>query len=154
MLFSGIQGSGKTTLAKILINKLDINPGDVLEINASQQRGIDVVRDNILNFTSTWPFGKFKIVFLDEADYMTPDAQATLRGVMEKYSNSCRFILTCNYPHKIIPAIHSRCQGFHFDELEETEFTARMAEILINEKVDFELEVLDNFVRKILYQLV
>lgn len=136
-----------TTLAKILFNELEVNPLDILEINASRQRGIDEVRDKITNFVKMIPFGDFKIVLLDEADYLTPEAQASLRGVMEEYHQSARFILTCNYPNKIIPAIHSRCQGFHIAKVDETEFTARVAEILLTEEIQFDLEVLDTYIK-------
>jgi replication factor C small subunit len=93
------------------------------------------------------PFGDFKVVLLDEADYLSPNAQAALRGVMEEYHTTSRFILTCNYPNRIIPALHSRCQGFHIERVDITEFTARMAEILITEAIEFELDTLDTFVK-------
>jgi replication factor C small subunit len=93
------------------------------------------------------PFGNFKIVLLDEADYLSPNAQAALRGVMEEYSQTARFILTCNYPHKIIPALHSRCQGFHIEKVDHTEFTARAATVLVTEGVEFDLDVLDSYVK-------
>jgi DNA polymerase III delta prime subunit len=93
------------------------------------------------------PFGDFKVVLLDEADYLSPNAQAALRGVMEEYHTTARFILTCNYPNKIIPAIHSRCQGFHIAKVDQTEFTARMATILMEEAVEFDLDTLDTFVK-------
>jgi DNA polymerase III delta prime subunit len=147
LLFSGAAGIGKTTLAKILINSLGIDEYDVLEINASRTNSVDDVRDKITNFVQTMPFGKFKIVLLDEADYLSPNAQAALRGVMETYSETARFILTCNYPHKIIPALHSRCQGFHIEKVDHTEFTARAATVLVTEGVDFELDVLDTYVK-------
>jgi DNA polymerase III delta prime subunit len=147
LLFSGAAGIGKTTLAKILINQLGIDEYDVLEINASRENNVDTVRDRITNFVSTMPFGKFKVVLLDEADYLSPNAQAALRGVMETYSESARFILTCNYPHKIIPALHSRCQGFHVEKVDHTEFTARAATVLVTEGVDFDLDTLDSYVK-------
>ena len=147
LLFSGAAGVGKTTLAKILITALDIDQYDVLEINASRENSVDSIRDKVTGFVSTLPFGDFKIVLLDEADYMSPNGQAALRGVMETYHDKARFILTCNYPQKVIPALHSRCQGFHIDKIDPTEFTARVAHIMLEESVEFELDVLDNYVK-------
>ena len=147
LLFSGAAGIGKTTLAKILINAIGIDTYDVLEINASRENNVDNVRNNITNFVSTMPFGAFKIVLLDEADYLSPNAQAALRGVMEEYSQTARFILTCNYPHKIIPALHSRCQGFHIEKVDHTEFTARAATVLVTEGVEFDIDTLDSYVK-------
>jgi len=147
LLFSGNAGIGKTTLAKILFNELDINPLDILEINASRTNSVEDVRDKIVNFVQMIPFGNFKVVLLDEADYLSPNAQAALRGVMEEYHTTARFILTCNYPNRIIPALHSRCQGFHIERVDTTEFTARVATILMSESVEFDLDTLDTFVR-------
>jgi replication factor C small subunit len=147
LILSGVAGIGKTTLAKILINEIGIEDYDVLEINASRQRGIDTIRDTITNFVSMIPFGPFKVVLLDEADYLTPEAQATMRGVMEEYHHTARFILTCNYPNRIIPALHSRCQGFHVERTDQTEYTARVATILVEENIDFDLDTLDLYVK-------
>ncbi len=147
LLLSGNAGIGKTTLAKILINELGIEDYDVLEINASRTNSVDDVRDKITNFVQMIPFGPFKVVLLDEADYLSPNAQAALRGVMEEYHSTARFILTCNYPNRIIPALHSRCQGFHVERTDLTEFTARVATILVEEAVEFDLETLDNYVK-------
>ena len=147
LLLSGAAGIGKTTLAKILINELGIEEYDVLEINASRTNSVEDVRDKITNFVSMIPFGPFKVVLLDEADYLSPNAQAALRGVMEEYHSTARFILTCNYPNRIIPALHSRCQGFHVERTDQTEFTARVATILVEEGVDFDLDTLDIYVK-------
>ena len=147
LILSGSAGIGKTTLAKILINELGIEEYDVLEINASRTNSVDDVRDKITNFVQMIPFGPFKVVLLDEADYLSPNAQAALRGVMEEYHATSRFILTCNYPNRIIPALHSRCQGFHVEKTDLTEFTARAATILVEESIDFDLDILDNYVR-------
>ena len=147
LLFSGAPGVGKTTLAKILLNLLAVEATDILEINASRENSVDVIRDKITNFVQTMPFGEFKVVLLDEADYISPNGQAALRGVMEMYHQSARFILTCNYPNRVIPALHSRCQGFHIEKIDKTEFTARAAEILVGEGIEFDLDTLDTYVK-------
>jgi replication factor C small subunit len=147
LLLSGVAGIGKTTLAKILINEIGIEEYDVLEINASRTNSVDDVRDKITNFVSMIPFGPFKVVLLDEADYLSPNAQAALRGVMEDYHATARFLLTCNYPNRIIPAIHSRCQGFHIEKTDMTEYTARAATVLVEEGIEFELDTLDSYVK-------
>ena len=147
LLFSGNAGIGKTTLAKLLFNELDLNDLDILEINASRTNSVEDVRAKIVNFVQMIPFGDFKVVLLDEADYLSPNAQAALRGVMEEYHTTSRFILTCNYPNRIIPALHSRCQGFHIAKVDQTEFTARVAEILITEGVQPDLDTLDTYVK-------
>ena len=147
LLFSGNAGIGKTTLAKLLFNELDLNDLDILEINASRTNSVDDIRDKIINFIQMIPFGDFKVVLLDEADYLSPNAQAALRGVMEEYHSTSRFILTCNYPNRIIPAIHSRCQGFHIAKLDKTEFTTRVAEILIAEDITPDLDILDTYIK-------
>ena len=148
LMLSGSAGTGKTTLAKLLINELGIDEYDVMYANGSKEaRKVDWV-DKLISFCQTMPFGKFKVVLIDEADYMNPNSvQPALRNLMEDYSQTVRFVLTCNYPHKIIAPIHSRCQGFHITKTDHTEFTARVATVLVTEGVEFDLDVLDSYVK-------
>lgn len=147
LLFTGSAGTGKTTLARVLIAEMNVQDADVLFINASRNNGIDWVRNKITNFSETMPWGDFKVVLLDEADYLSPEAQAALRGVMEQYHSTVRFILTCNYANKIIPALQSCCQVLQIQKQDPFEFTARCAEILISEGVEFDIDRLDSFVK-------
>jgi DNA polymerase III delta prime subunit len=148
LLLSGNAGVGKTTLAKILINKLGVEDHDVLFANGSKEaRKVEWV-DKLIGFCQTMPFGDFKIVLIDEADFMNVNSvQPALRNLMEDYSNSVRFILTCNYPNKILPALHSRCQKLHIEKTDLTEFTARVAMILVSEDIEFDLDILDTYVK-------
>ena len=147
LLLSGAAGIGKTTLAKVLLNELGIEEFDILHINASRDNSTETVRDKIYNFVQMIPFGPFKVVLLDEADYLSPNAQAALRGVMESFSSTSRFILTCNYPNRIIPALHSRCQSFHVTKTDPVEFTCRLVTILDKENISFDLDTLDTYVK-------
>jgi replication factor C small subunit len=147
LLFTGPAGTGKTTLAKILVNSLDIDPYDFLQVNASRDNGVDFLKSKIEGFVSTMPFGDLKIVLLDEADYLSHNAQAILRGLMETYQSQARFILTANLAHKIIGPLKSRCQQIVIDKTDQTEFTARAATVLVTEEVEFDLDTLDSYVK-------
>lgn len=147
LLLSGPAGTGKTTLAKLLINSMEIDPYDFLHVNASRDNGVDYLKQKVEGFVSTMPFGHLKVVLLDEADYLSHNAQALLRGLMETYAEQARFILTCNLAHKIISPIKSRCQSFVIDKTDPTEFTTRVATVLLNESVEFDIDTLDNYVK-------
>jgi replication factor C small subunit len=148
LLFHGGAGTGKTTLAKILIRAMEVDDYDVLYANGSKEgRKIEWV-DKLISFCQTMPFGRFKIVLIDEADYMNPHSvQPAMRNLMEDFSDSVRFILTCNYPHRIIEPIHSRCQTVQIAKADHTEFTARAATILVDEGVEFDLDTLDTYIK-------
>ena len=135
MLFYGGAGTGKTTLAKIIANNVD---ADVMYINASDENNIETVRTKIKNFASTIGFRKWKICILDEADYMTPNGQAALRNLMETFSKTTRFILTCNYVEKIIDPIQSRCQTFAIIPPSKKEVAKRIVSILDNLKIEYD----------------
>ncbi|CAB4133595.1 HolB ATPase involved in DNA replication [uncultured Caudovirales phage] len=147
LMLSGPAGTGKTTLAKILVNCLGIESFDFLQVNASRDNGVDFLKSKIEGFVSTMPFGDLKIVLLDEADYLSHNAQAILRGLMETYQSQARFILTCNLAHKIIAPLKSRCQQFVIDKTDPTEFTTRVATVLLTEEVEFDIDVLDSYVK-------
>ncbi len=148
LLFHGPAGTGKTTLAKILINSLGVEEADVMFANGSKEgRRIEWV-DKLIGFCQTMPFGPFKIVLIDEADYLNKDSvQPAMRNLMEEYSSNVRFILTCNYPGKIIPPLKSRCHEIRIEKTDQTEFTARAATILVEENIDFDLDTLDSYVK-------
>lgn len=135
LLFHGKAGTGKTTMAKILVNNIDC---DDIYINASDERGIDIIRNKIKNFASTVGFSKWKVVVLDEADYLTPESQAALRNMMETFADRTRFILTCNYPEKVIPAIQSRCQTFKIEPPSMKDIAVRCVQILKDEGISFD----------------
>ncbi len=136
LLLHGKAGTGKTTLAKILMNNIDC---DYLYINASDENNVDTVRTKIKNFASSVGFKDYKIIALDECDYITPNAQAALRNLMETFSKHCRFILTCNYVERIIDPIQSRCQSFQIIPPSKKEVAIHLSGILDNENVLYEV---------------
>jgi len=140
MLFAGPAGSGKTTAAIALARELfgDQWRDNLVELNASDERGIDIVRGKVKDFARTAPIGEisFKVIFLDEADSLTSDAQAALRRTMERYTQTCRFILSCNYSSKIIPPIQSRCAVFRFRPLGEADVRSYLERIAEGEGVE------------------
>jgi replication factor C small subunit len=139
LLLYGQAGTGKTTLAKIITNQIDC---DLMYINASDENSVDAVRDKIRGFASSMGFKKWKVVILDEADYLTPNAQAALRNLMETFSKSTRFILTCNYVEKVIDPIQSRCQAFAITPPSKKEVAKRLYDILNEERVEFQTDEL------------
>jgi replication factor C small subunit len=137
LLFFGKAGTGKTTLAKLIVNSIDC---DHIIINASDENNVDTVRNKVKGFASTIGFKNSKIVILDEFDYMTPNAQAILRNLMETFSRHCRFILTCNYVEKVIDPIQSRCQTFQIVPPTKKDVAVQISQILGKENVKFELK--------------
>ena len=134
LLFHGVAGTGKTTLAKLIAKNLNC---DLLYLNASDERGIDTIREKIIPFASSMSFNDIKIVILDEADYLTPQAQATLRNTIESCSKTTRFILTCNYLERIISPLQSRCQTFEITPPSKQEVNYKCQNILTKEKILF-----------------
>jgi len=134
LLFHGVAGTGKTTLAKLIAKNLNC---DLLYINASDERGIDTIREKIIPFASSMSFNDVKIVILDEADYITPQAQATLRNTIEACSKTTRFIFTCNYLERIISPLQSRCQTFEITPPSKQEVNNKCQDILTQEKTLF-----------------
>ena len=132
LLLYGKAGTGKTTLAKILVKNIEC---DYLYINASDENNVETVRTKVKNFASTMGFKDYKIIILDECDYITPNAQAALRNLMETFSKHCRFILTCNFVERIIDPIQSRCQSFQIVPPSKSEVAKHLHSILVNENV-------------------
>jgi replication factor C small subunit len=137
LLLYGKAGTGKTTLAKLIVNSMDC---DYMIINASDENNVDTVRNKVKNFASTIGFRQSKIIILDEFDYMTPNAQAILRNLMETFSKHCRFILTCNYVEKVIDPIQSRCQTFQIVPPTKKDVAVQISKILQSESVKFEIK--------------
>ena len=136
LLLYGVAGTGKTTLAKIIVNNIDC---DHLYINASDENNVETVRTKVKNFASTMGFKDYKVIILDECDYITPNAQAALRNLMETYSNHCKFILTCNFVERIIDPIQSRCQSYNLMPPSKKEVALHLGEMLSTENVEYDI---------------
>jgi replication factor C small subunit len=145
MIFSGPPGTGKTTLAKIIVNSIDC---DYLYINATDERSMDVMRDKVKGFASSASFKSLKVVILDEADFIRIDSQALLRNVIETFSLNTRFILTCNYVERIIDPIQSRCQVLNIIPPSKKDIATHMAIILDKEEIEYEAQDLVKVVNK------
>ena len=143
LLLFGPAGTGKTSLAKLIVKQLE---ADYLYINASDERGIDTIRDKIVPFASSIGFNGLKIIILDESDYLTPQAQATLRNVIETFSNSCRFIFTCNYLDRIISPLQSRCVAFGIIPPSKKEVGQHILQICEKEKINYTKEDLGQII--------
>ena len=135
LLLSGHHGTGKSSLVQVLRHELKVDDLDYLYINASLQTSVDTVRSKVFNFVNTYAMGDFKIVYLDEFDRMSKSAQDSLKSLIEEYAENARFILTCNNPSKIVPALKSRCQELVFKELDKNEMFNRALDILEAEGV-------------------
>jgi replication factor C small subunit len=136
LLLHGKAGTGKTTLAKLITQNIDC---DMMYINASDENGIDTIRDKVKSFASTSTFQPLKVVILDESDYLTINAQASLRNIIETFSAKTRFILTCNYVERIIEPLQSRCQAFKIETLSKKSIAHHLADILDVEDVRYNL---------------
>jgi len=152
LMLTGTAGVGKTTVAKAMCDEIGI---DHIIINGSEERGIDVLRTKIKNYASTMSLtGGRKVIIIDEADYLTPEAQAGLRGVIEEFSDNCTFIFTCNFKARIIEAIHSRCSVIDFKLVNgekakmATAFFRRVESILNSENISFEKPILAKIIEK------
>ena len=137
LLLHGKAGTGKTTLAKLITSNIDC---DMMYINASDENGIDTIRDKVKSFASTSTFQPLKVVILDESDYLTINAQASLRNIIETFSAKTRFILTCNYVERIIEPLQSRCQAFKIETLSKPLIASHIADILTAENVTYHLK--------------
>lgn len=146
-ILTGVAGVGKSSLINMLLKELGVQQGDILYKNASEETSVEMVREAIINFASTIPWGDFKVCILEEADALSKSAQNSLKRVIEDFSDTCKFFITSNNPHKIDPAIHSRSQGFHIESLKEDEFLLRLAYILDDNNIEYDPDVLISYVK-------
>lgn len=147
ILLTGVRGTGKTTIADILLSELQILDADIMVINASDENSVDVIREKIKNFSKSAAMGEYKVVLLDECDFISQNGQAALRKTMVDYADNCRFLLTANYAYKLLPEIVSRCTyKFDFKAPDKNDITELLITILSKEKVGFELETIDQIV--------
>jgi len=145
LLLYGGQGTGKTTVSRALVRELGVDQLDVLTINCSDEK-IEALRDKVRGFALSYPAGSFRVVRLEEIDYLSLDGQALLRGLIEEAARNCRFIATCNYVNRVIPPLRSRFQEFEFRAPDQEQLTLRSADILEQEGVQFDPEVLVDYV--------
>ncbi len=145
LLLTGIRGTGKSSISKALMNDLKVDSTDVMKVNCSD-KNIEHVRDEVIPFTMTMPNGKFKVVRLEEFDYLSLGAQALLRSHIESVATSCRFIATCNYENKVMPELKDRFQRFYFKTPDKEKIAERMVYILEKEGVDFDPEYLLTYI--------
>ncbi len=146
ILLKGHRGTGKTSLALLLKELLHIEDTDFLALNASDDNNVETIRTKVKNFISTFSYGEFKIVLLDESDGLSISAQQTLKSMMEEYSDNARFILTCNKPAKVIPELKSRCQELEYKSLDKDQMLERAAVILKAEKVKAALDDIEAYI--------
>ena len=146
LLLSGSQGTGKTSMSKMLVGLLGIDPMDILLINASKDNSVENIRERIYSFATTFALGAFKVIQLEEADMLTYNAQTALKDILEETQDTCRFIFTCNHENKIIPPIKSRLQHFHFKASPKDEVLMRAGEILVTEEIEFDMQLLEKYV--------
>jgi replication factor C small subunit len=150
LLLSGVQGSGKTTISQVLCAELNIHPSDIMLVKCSDETGVENIRDNVSRFANTMPLGDLRIVRLEECDFLSINSQAILRHVIEDSSDTCRFIMTCNYSNKIMPALKSRVQEFTFKAPSQDKVFELMIEILEKENIsissDDEINTLEKIV--------
>lgn len=151
LMIAGIQGTGKTAIVNVLINDLDINKSDVKVLNGSstKESGVEEIRETVDTYCSILPRGDYKVVVFEEADGLSKAAQKALRSIMDKYSDTCRFVFTCNYPHMIIAPIHSRCSAgkITLDAFDEGRMLIHTVEILEKEGIKYDPEVVIDHVK-------